>query len=369
MGYVFISYKSEDKPAADKARAILQEENIACWMAPYDIPGGLEYAEVLNDAVENCSCLLLLLTESAQQSQFISRELERAVSYNKTIIPMQLEDCQLTSAFKFYIGSNQIVAVRSLDRDSEGLKKVLKSIRLIVGDDRGQEKKEHNCSDIGDFQDLGDGYITFGSYPQSQKTDYVKIGVLCDYERGYYRGSDGFLYTKAKERYFKVEPIKWRVLERKENSLFVVADKILDTRRFDRSSGNYANSEIRGFLNGEFYDKVFRDAQKNKIVVTAVDNNARGRRTSDRVFLLSNEEVKQYFSSDSARQKEGSDYAKARGLHIHGGTSPWWLRSSYRSLELDSEIYVQGIRSGGNFNSYIVYYNRGGVVPAMWIKP
>ncbi len=378
MGYVFISYSSKNQQEADATRALLKEENIACWMAPYDIPAGSKYATVINDALENCSCLLLLLTESAQHSEFVYREIERAVTYGKAIIPMQLEDCKLTSAFKFYIGSSRIVAVRSLDRNSEEVVKVLKSVRFFVGGDQEQEEEErkHNAIlNIGDYKDVGGGYVTFGAYPQSKKAGNVTIGELFDSERGYYLGSDNCLYEKYANMYYKVEPIKWKVLSR-GGELFVVTDDILDAHCFDGSSNNYANSEIRRWLNDEFYNKAFDDSQKVKIVTTTVDNSLSSTgdssnkyicgNTSDKVFLLSRKEANQYFGSSSARQKKGTDYAKARGLWVaSNGNSWWWLRSPcYRN-----STYAQCVILDGGFRWCDVDDDDDGVVCALKFKP
>ena len=75
--YAFISYSSSDKIIADKVRTHLMSRKCPCWMAPYDIPAGSRYAHALNDALENCGCLLLLLSDTAQQSEFVEREVFR----------------------------------------------------------------------------------------------------------------------------------------------------------------------------------------------------------------------------------------------------------------------------------------------------
>ena len=38
--YVFISYSTKNQPYAEAARALLLEEKMDNWMAPYDIPAG-----------------------------------------------------------------------------------------------------------------------------------------------------------------------------------------------------------------------------------------------------------------------------------------------------------------------------------------
>lgn len=130
--YVFISYSSQNQQMADSVRLLLIEQGISCWMAPYDIPAGSRYAYVINDALENCSGLVLLLTKASQESQFVEREIERAITYKKPIIPVQLEDLELNSGFKFYIGNSQIIAVPEIRKDSAEFMRVLSGIGNFV---------------------------------------------------------------------------------------------------------------------------------------------------------------------------------------------------------------------------------------------
>lgn len=130
--YVFISYSSKNQKYADATRELLLENNISCWMAPYNVPAGHKYAGVINDALENCGCLLLLLTEDSQDSEYVNREVERAISNKKSIITMKLEEIELNSDFKFYISCGQVVAVNRIDASSSEMKKILDSIRVFV---------------------------------------------------------------------------------------------------------------------------------------------------------------------------------------------------------------------------------------------
>lgn len=130
--YVFISYSSKNQQMADSIRILFIEKGIPCWMAPYDIPAGSKYAFVINDALEKCACLVLLLTKASQESQFVEREIERAITYRKPIVPMQLEDIQLNSGFKFYIGNSQIIAVPNICADAPEFNKAIEGIRRFV---------------------------------------------------------------------------------------------------------------------------------------------------------------------------------------------------------------------------------------------
>lgn len=134
MGYAFISYSSKNQSSADAMRELFNKHNIDTWMAPYDIPAGSEYAEVLYDALVGCSCLVLMLTDVSQNSQWVKKEVNIAITNGKTVIPVKLEDVELNSSMKLYLNDQQIVPVHVVDERSENVQKVLKSVILYTSD-------------------------------------------------------------------------------------------------------------------------------------------------------------------------------------------------------------------------------------------
>ena len=102
MKRVFISYSTENQILADYIYDLLEKNKVNVWMAPKDIPAGSEYPKVINNAIKDCSCILLVLTNSAQHSIWVSKEIERAIHYKKMIIPIQFEDMILNDEFEFY---------------------------------------------------------------------------------------------------------------------------------------------------------------------------------------------------------------------------------------------------------------------------
>lgn len=133
MGYAFISYSSANQQAADGVRALLTKNGISAWMAPYDIPAGCEYAEVIGDALAGCACLVLILTEKAQTSVWVKKEINLAVSDGKTVIPIKLEDIVLNSSMRLYLNDQQIVSVHELCESSPEMQKVLLAVRACTG--------------------------------------------------------------------------------------------------------------------------------------------------------------------------------------------------------------------------------------------
>ncbi|WP_294823283.1 S1 RNA-binding domain-containing protein [uncultured Eubacterium sp.] len=132
MGYVFISYSTKEQSSADAMKKLLEKQGIQTWMAPGDIPAGSRYAQVINKAVKECSCFILMLSENSQNSVWVAKEVERAINYRKPIIPVQLEDLVLNDEFELYISTDQVVAVQKIDENLPEVQKILTSAISII---------------------------------------------------------------------------------------------------------------------------------------------------------------------------------------------------------------------------------------------
>lgn len=133
MGYAFISYSTKNQVCADSVRELFRKNSIETWMAPGDIPAGSRYAMVINRAIKDCSCFVLLLTDDSQNSVWVSREVERAVNYRKAVITIRLEDVVLNDEFELYISTDQVVAMNKIDENSEEAQKVLAAVIAYAG--------------------------------------------------------------------------------------------------------------------------------------------------------------------------------------------------------------------------------------------
>ena len=259
-------------------------------------------------------------------------------------------------------------------------------------------------------------YIYFGEYPQTIKADNVTVGDVAD-EDGYYLGSDGERYAKVvadpNDRgytfsdgssvtdgatyYFKVEPIRWRILSEDGGSAFILADGIIANHYYHhtRSSttiegetvyaSNYKHSDIRAWLNGEFLNAAFGEVAQSLIETTEVDNSLYStgyssnwyvcEDTFDKVFLLSYREAvnsaygfaSSSLTYDTARRMTVSDYARSTGADMdtsdsYFGCGNWWLRSpGYTYGDFARFVDNRGYADGGSY----VHFDDFGVVPAL----
>ena len=245
-------------------------------------------------------------------------------------------------------------------------------------------------------------YIYFGEYPQTLKANDVSI-TPCTDSRGYYLGSDGYYYAKltAKpnqsdylfstgegivkdtEYYFKVEPIRWRILSENDGKAMLICDSIIDVKCFDKKHSDYSASEIRSFLTYQFYRGAFTVFQRSLITATNVDNSVESTGytnngycpdTKDTVFMLSYKEAKEVLGLKNYYTGKGlfgtSDYSRASGANIttdeeHYGFGDWWLRSRCDK----GDGWISYIPKNGTLTYYTYVYNTSvGVVPVLNIK-
>jgi len=101
----FISYSSNDKPAADATCAVLEGAGVRCWIAPRDIRTGAEYGGAIIDAIDHCRVMILVFSSSANASQQIHREIERAVSKGIPILPVRIEEVKPTKSMEYFLGA------------------------------------------------------------------------------------------------------------------------------------------------------------------------------------------------------------------------------------------------------------------------
>lgn len=183
----------------------------------------------------------------------------------------------------------------------------------------------------GDISGAQASSVYFGKYEQSSN------------------GTDGHI----------TEPIKWRVLSNSGSQLFLLADQNLDCKEYDNthSSVTWSSCDLRNWLNGGFKDSAFSLDEKSSIADSTVVNadnpdwnTPGGNNTTDKIFLLSIEEVRNEtygFTDDKSRKAANTAYATNQGAQ-----DKWWLRS---------------LGSSGNVAAFVTYgsVNTNGVVTSL----
>ena len=218
-----------------------------------------------------------------------------------------------------------------------------KSLRMFK-DSKSQAStllKEHpEVAQVGDI-------ITFGNYEQDNKTANGK------------------------------EAIEWKVLEKDQNGkMLLISRYALDCRHYHSKNEKvtWETSDIRSWLNNDFYGTAFTKAERAKIKSTTLENRDNadyntdgGNDTKDKVFLLSIDEAKAYLSSTVERVCIATKYAESQGSQLESLTRScrWWLRSPGSTLYTASFVKVDGfiLQLGTP-----VSVEKRSVRPAVWVE-
>lgn len=159
---------------------------------------------------------------------------------------------------------------------------------------------------------------------EHEKPSAFQIGSLkgWDIEFGHYNG----------------KPIKWKILRKNNGYVYMISVEELCRKYFhnnnNRESNNWVKSDLRKWLNGEFFESAFTQNEKEKICMVGLD----------KVTLLTKEEAESLMS-----KKERAN------------NSNWWLRSAENIF---SVCYVD---MDGRLRSF--FANKyGGVRPVLNIR-
>ena len=171
------------------------------------------------------------------------------------------------------------------------------------------------------------------------------------------------------------KPIEWIVMKKEGNQVLLLSKYVLDAKPYNKEweDVTWETSDIRQWLNNEFYTTAFNKAEKAKIQTSLIKNedNSKygtngGNDTEDKVFLLSEKETETLFSNKEERIAKATEYATKSGVYVNEEKAAcWWLRSpgydSDDAAEVDGSGWV-----GGDGSS--VYYDYDGVRPALHLN-
>jgi len=180
----------------------------------------------------------------------------------------------------------------------------------------------------------------------------------------------------------------WRVLDVQSNKALIITEHVIERRPYyvEWKAVTWETCTLREYLNGEFLQK-FTPEDQGRIAETRIKNPNNlwygtngGNDTTDKIFLLSLEEVVKYFGdSGQLRNRPGADahwiidkYNSARTAYDSTGkATPWWLRSPG---EVGASVVDVGGDSVDGDDEGIVYviggnvHANGGVRPALWLN-
>jgi TolB-like protein/Flp pilus assembly protein TadD len=111
---VFVSYASQDAAVANSVVGHLEGKGIKCWIAPRDVKPGAQYADAIVRAINESKAVVLVMSGSAVGSTHVAREVERAASKRKPIIPFRIDNATLNPELEYFLSNSQWIDVPKL---------------------------------------------------------------------------------------------------------------------------------------------------------------------------------------------------------------------------------------------------------------
>ena len=257
--------------------------------------------------------------------------------------------------------------------------------------------------------------VYFSQY-RPQDTDDVSSA-----EKSY---QDNWGYNPNNVYWFSYDPIKWNIVTSTDDKALIMASLNIDSQEFYSSksfdefehnggvgyANNYELSNIRKWLNDNFYNTAFNDLQKKLIITTLVKNDIEqvylgsndieaykakhekfqhyeniedyvGNDTLDNIFLFSFRDWWDYYDPNNTGTIYGqkvrtlaTDYAKAQGVEIEQSATlkaATWLRSpGFQANYANNTGEGGGLIYGSDNTPHRRYVadTHCGIRPVLWIN-
>ena len=91
----FISYSREDSEFALRLAEDLKAAGAAVWLDQLDIQPGQRWARAVQDALNDCPRMLVILSPSSVDSTNVEDEVSFALEEKKTVIPVLYRECKI----------------------------------------------------------------------------------------------------------------------------------------------------------------------------------------------------------------------------------------------------------------------------------
>lgn len=145
---------------------------------------------------------------------------------------------------------------------------------------------------------------------------------------------------------FELADTTWKILDITSAGYICLADSIEDMK-FDSNSNNWEISDLRSYLNGEFFEKIAAEIGSENIIpfernLLSLDGQTEYGKCEDKVSLLTVDE-----------------YRKYRSLIPNTKDYWWWLASPWSTPCNDYKRTVTVVSSAGNFGNFNCNDNYG----------
>lgn len=145
----------------------------------------------------------------------------------------------------------------------------------------------------------------------------------------------------------EIAGIKWKILDKTVDGYFAITESFFnDSIEFDGKSNNWANSDLRKYLNTEFVEKIEEELGNDSLVefkrdLFSLDGQTEYGICMDKVSILSVDEYRKYRK------------------YLPNTNNWWWLISPWSTPCNGYERQVTVVSPSGSIGNYDYYFGNG----------
>ena len=239
---------------------------------------------------------------------------------------------------------------------------------LLLIDEGKYVKAYESLTDLDGYKDSSKKAIAIYDKYQTEKLKTSKVG-----DRVLFGSYEQDANTSNGD-----EEIEWIVLDSQGTKKLLISAKGLIRKAFNDemyADTTWAECTLRTWLNYNFFNNAFSSKEAMMVCETTVvapqgsyttfGYVSPGKDTVDKVFLLSEQEAKQYFDSNAERKCVPTKYCEESDW----GWKNWWLRTPADFQESAADVSGDGVINNGTLSDRNGNYahNSAMVRPVIWV--
>ena len=364
----FISYKNEDTARVGEITRRLNQMGVPMWY-DYGIEKGENWSREINRNIDECEAIVVFASKTlfAYEDTYVRKEFRLADIYEKKIYVVWLENVTKHDVNKqimdWYVDVTDLQGIKVAGQNADQVAwSIVTEFRLIKGMAPQPPSPTYQQPVYQPIPQPAQQTQPTKPTPSPAPRLNVQVGGKVQFGQ-YPQGANG-----------EIQPLVWRVLAVENGRALLITDKLIDCVKYNEKlvDVTWETCTLRKWMNTDFISKAFSSSQQAQIATVSNQNpnnpeygTKGGNATQDRIFALSIDEAKKYFSSDSDREAYTTDYAHKKGYDQKDRSEYWWLRSPG-----DSSDYAALVRNYGNIYQYGRYVGslEVAVRPAFWLN-
>ena len=117
QSHVFVCFSDRDRAQASEIVNQLEKQGITCWISYRNVPFGEDFQDAIVAAIEEARAMILVVSEAANNSEEIRKELALASKQRLFILPVRTENFEPTKGLRYQLATRQRIDLFE-DRES-----------------------------------------------------------------------------------------------------------------------------------------------------------------------------------------------------------------------------------------------------------